>query len=233
MDFEFDSKVPYWRSDVDVAALFKTHASAEPFDDPQDDLGLTWEEVLPAFEMRGHFEQLVSRDACYGWTFTPGVGDERALVMPAMDNGRMTDILAVAADDPLIWGAVTGHGTMMGAVTPAAELRVYRSAWQWLLFGCDGVLPLAKSVFPGLDRASLLIAEDLDHADELAHRIFVVPAYEVLGHGAAKAAEMKGAGRVVVDADRADIDELVFQRAAFCAVTQLKQQGIFRGQFQD
>jgi hypothetical protein len=41
---------------------------------------------------------------------------------------------------------------------------------------CDGIVPLSKSFLPQLRNAPTLIAEDDDHAWDLAHRVFIAPA---------------------------------------------------------
>jgi hypothetical protein len=54
--------------------------------------------------------------------------------------------------------------------------RVHRAPANWLANDCDGILPLSKTFFPQLQNASRIIAEDDDHAWDLAQRVFIDPA---------------------------------------------------------
>ena len=136
--FEHDPTVPFWRSDVDVAELYRTHA----FDSPRVDswlahMGCELDEVRafgPIAEMRGRFMPGILNDRTHHYTFTPdGLGRGRAVVIPIIMNEEMVDLLAVSKHDENVWGTVTGRGIFAGRIVADAPLNVYRNAWRWLL----------------------------------------------------------------------------------------------------
>lgn len=188
--FELDPECPYWQSDVDAAELLENHKlGCGGFSDWLDrEADGTWytnePNGTPVFAMCGKFEALIWPDRCHQFTFTPGAGDTLALVVPVIEGGLIVDLIAMAAHDELVWGCVTGRGGIAGNEVEGEPLRVYQSAWQWLLWDSDGVLPLDKSAYPRLAKYSfvdplenrLLLAESLDHADEISWQAFVKPA---------------------------------------------------------
>jgi hypothetical protein len=113
--YEIDPEVPFWRSTVDVEALYAKHRQSGAVDlltdlamiNPDDtaDLGQI---VL----MSGRFLPLLSNDTTYFCTFSPGMGEEQAVVLPINEHGIMVDLLAISTDDASLWGCVTGHGGM-------------------------------------------------------------------------------------------------------------------------
>jgi hypothetical protein len=76
--------------------------------------------------------------------------------------------------DHTIWGCCTGAGHCVGTITQ--PLRVHRTLANWFAEDCDGILPLSKTVLPLLANAPSILAEDDDHAWELAYRVFIDPA---------------------------------------------------------
>ena len=217
MDYEFDESVPFWRSDVDVAALYAKYATSG--DELCDELFLDVD-IAPA-EMRGRFEMLISDSRVHHWTFTPGAGNDRALAIPVVEDGAMVDIVAVG--DHQAWGCVTGRGKTIGPTAEPSAVRVYKTGWQWLLFGCDGVLVLDKAAYPSLAAAPQLVAEDLDHADELAYRVFALPAFHRGGSRAAEAAELEARDKVGVDDERYDVEAMTKERVVFDVQLKLKR----------
>ena len=125
--------------------------------------------------MRGHFEGGILCDHTYHWTFTPGRKGDLAIVVPVLNAGRLVDFVAMSRFDHRIWGCITGAGQYLGTLT-ATRLRVNRTPADWLAKDCDGVLPLTKAFFPQLRNAPCLVAEDDDHAWDLAYRAFIDPA---------------------------------------------------------
>lgn len=214
MEYEYDPEVPYWRADIEVQALFDTYAP---------DGALT---------MRGRFLPLLTNTQTYCNTFTPGAGTEEAIVVPIYANGRMVDILALSADDVAVWGCVTGKGTVAGTIPDGQPVRVYEAPWRWQIFDCDGVVILAKSAFPGLASASEVYAESLDHADDLAERVFLSPVLESPEPTdrsarliAAENAELEARDRIHIDEERYDVEEEILQRAVISTVVQLRTEG--------
>ena len=111
----------------------------------------------------------------YYWTFTPGHKGDLAIVLPVFNEYRLVDFVAMSRHDHCIWGCLTGAGQYIGDLV-ASPLRVHRSLAGWLANDCDGILPLAKAFLPQLQNALLIIAEDDDHAWDMAQRIFIDPA---------------------------------------------------------
>jgi len=228
---DFDPTVPYWESDIDVAALYQAHLITDLTQDSLFDyLGLdeTAETNGPVGFMRGRFSDALLPDHTFQWIFTPGAGEMPAIVVPVLVDGEMVDIMACGGFDHG-WGCVTGHGNILGALTPGAPLRAYKSAQRWLMWA-DGVLPLRKRAWERLAEASLIIAEDPDHAGELAYRVFSLPACERSGgdYDTIIEAERIASTRVGVDTDRYDLRRFVVERAADRAVPNLKNEGILQ-----
>jgi hypothetical protein len=255
--YEADPEVPFWRSTVDVEALYAEHRQSGAVDlltdlamiDPDDtaDLGQI---VL----MTGRFLPLLSNDTTYFCTFSPGMGEEQAVVLPINEHGLLVDLLAISTDDASLWGCVTGHGGMAGSFTADQPVRVYKQPWQWLLFGCDGVVVLANAAFspkpfniepdgsvrpiyplpPKLAGASLIYAESLDHADELLYRLFERPIIEdshpSLSGQLLEMADRnvsKGLKRIGIDTERYDIDAEILIRSVDETLRTMKREGFF------
>jgi hypothetical protein len=176
--YDRDPTVPFWRSNVDVDSLFNAHAHRPG----RAAAWLRYREVSDlcfgftrAVMMHGHFEGGILCNHAYHWTFTPGHRGDLAIAIPVLNGGRLVDLVAMSRHDHRIWGCTMGRGHYLGSLaTP--RLRVHRSPAGWLANDCDGVLPLSKSFFPLLNNAPLLIAEDDDHAWDLAYRVFIDPA---------------------------------------------------------
>jgi hypothetical protein len=182
-----DERVPYWRANVDVDSLFDAHAH-------RPDRAQAWlkfrdvSECSVAFEqavlMRGHFEGGILGSHTYHWTFTPTYKGDLAVVLPIYDQARIVDLLAMSRLDCRIWGCCTGAGQYVGEFSSRARedrtlpltLHVHDTPYSWLMSDCDGVLPLAKAFFPLMQFAHNIIAQDAQHAWEIAHRAFVHPA---------------------------------------------------------
>ena len=172
-----DATVPYWRSNIDVDQLFTAHAH-------RPDRAQAWlrfrkvSESCSGFEraamMQGHFEGAILGNHTFHWTFTPGRKGGLALALPVLNDCRLIDVVAMSRYDHTVWGAVIGTGLYLGDIT--TPLRVHRSPANWLANDCDGVLPLSKAFLPALRNAPRIIAEDDDHAWELAYRVFIDPA---------------------------------------------------------
>jgi hypothetical protein len=174
-----DPTVPFWRFNVDADALFEAHAH-------RPDRAQAWLRYRNVCEtclgfrsvtmMRGHFEGGVLGNHLYHWTFTPIHSGDPAIVMPVFHDHRLIDFVAVSRHDHRVWGCCTGTGQYLGDIkTP---LRVHRAPANWLACDCDGILPLSKTFMPLLRNAPSIIAEDDEHAWELAYRVFVDPAAE-------------------------------------------------------
>jgi hypothetical protein len=171
--YDRDPTVPFWRSNVDVDSLFAAHAH-------RPDRAQAWLKFRDASEptavmMRGHFELGILGDHTYHWTFTPGRKGDLAITIPVLNGGRLVDFVSMARKDHNVWGTCTGHGQYIGELG-SSRLRIHRTLAGWLANDCDGILPLSKLFFPQLRNAPLLIAEDDDHAWELAYRVFIDPA---------------------------------------------------------
>jgi hypothetical protein len=124
--------------------------------------------------MQGHFEAGSLGAHTYRWTFTPTYKGEPAIVLPVHEQGRLLDFLAIARHDYRVWGCVTGAGQYLGQF--GAPLSVHGTPYSWLMSNCDGVLPLAKAFFPPMQFAPSIVAQDGDHAWEIAHQAFIYPA---------------------------------------------------------
>lgn len=172
-----DPTVPFWHSNVDADQLFGAHAH-------RPDRAQAWlryrkvSESCFGFEravlMKGHFEFGLLGYHTYHWTFTPTYIGDLAIVLPVYEDCRLADFIAISRYDHEIWGCCTGAGQNLGNIT--TPLRIHRSPANWLANDCDGVLPLSKGFFPLLQNAPTIIAEDEDHAWEMAYSIFIDPA---------------------------------------------------------
>jgi hypothetical protein len=92
-------------------------------------------------------------------------------VIPVFERSRIIDIIAVAH----VWGAVTGHGKFIG--TFADPLIVHRTPISWIASD-SGILPLAKSFYPTMQFAHSIVAEDANHAEQIAELAFTAPAIQ-------------------------------------------------------
>ena len=172
-----DPTVPFWHSNVDADQLFGAHAH-------RPDRAQAWlryrkvSESCSGFEravlMKGHFELGLLGYHSYHWTFTPTHIGDLAIVLPVYEDCRLADFIAICRHDHEIWGCCTGAGQSLGDIT--TPLRIHRSPANWLANDCDGVLPLSKGFFPLLQNAPSIIAEDDDHAWDIAYRVFIDPA---------------------------------------------------------
>jgi hypothetical protein len=124
--------------------------------------------------MRGHFEEGLLGNHTFCWTFTPTYLGELAIVLPVYHDCRRNDFVALSRHDHTVWGCCTGAGQYLGDIS--APLRVHRTPANWLANDCDGILPLSKAFIPSLQSAPSIIAEDDDHAWDLAYRAFIDPA---------------------------------------------------------
>lgn len=181
--YNSDSNVPFWRSNVDVDSLFAAHAH----NSERANAWLKFRDASysSAVMMRGHFELGILGDHTYHWTFTPTHAGGLAIVLPVYERGRMVDLLAISRHDHTVWGCVTGAGQFIGSIYVGrtenySPLRLYKTPITWLLSNCEGILPLAKSFFPRLQHALRIIAENEEHAWEIAELSFLSPA-ECLG----------------------------------------------------
>ena len=125
--------------------------------------------------MLGHFEGGILGNHTYHWTFTPGRKGDLAIVVPVYNDCRLVDLAAFSRHDHNIWGCVTGAGQYVGSLA-AAPLRIHRTLAGWLANDCGGLLPLSKLFYPQLRNAPSIIADDDDHAWDLAFRVFIDPA---------------------------------------------------------
>jgi hypothetical protein len=180
--YDRDPTVPFWRSNVDVDSLFTAHAHRPE----RAQAWLRFFDCAPIFEeahiMRGHFEGGILGSHTYHWTFTPTYKGEPAILLPVRERGRVVDILAIARGNRSIWGCTTGAGQFVGQFAcPTHDrslpvtLSVHETPISWLTSG-QGVLPLSKGFFPLLQFAHSIIAQDGDHAWEIAHQAFIYPA---------------------------------------------------------
>ena len=153
-----------------------------------------------------------------------------------------------------MWGGVTGHGGMVGTVVTGAPLRVYKRPCQWLLFGCDGVVVLRNDAFspnpfhiepngtvrhvqaalPKLASASMIFAESLDHADDLLWKLFEYPTWahchpmlEGKVGPMTDRAVVAGSAKIVIDAERYDVEPEILSRAVDDTLRILKSEGLF------
>jgi hypothetical protein len=182
-----DPSVPFWRSNVDVDLLFENHSH-------RPERAKAWlryrdvSETCCGFEqavmMRGHFEGGILSNHTYHWTFTPTSKGKPAIVLPVYEQGRLVDFLAIARHDYRVWGCCTGAGQYVGDFSNATRedrtlpiiLHVHDTPYSWLMSNCDGILPLAKAFFPLMQFAQNIVAQDGDHAWEIAHQAFIYPA---------------------------------------------------------
>ena len=172
-----DPTVPFWRFNVDADKLFEAHGH-------RPDRAQAWlryrdvSESCSGFRhavmMRGHFEGGVLANHLYHWTFTPIHSGDLAIVMPVFHDHRLIDFVALSRHDHKVWGCCTGAGQYLGDIT--TPLRVHQAPANWLANDCDGILPLSKAFIPSLQSAPSIIAEDDDHAWDLAYRVFIDPA---------------------------------------------------------
>jgi hypothetical protein len=179
--YDRDPTVPFWRSNVDVDSLFAAHAHRPH----RAQAWLKFRETsdATAVMMRGHFEGGILCDHTYHWTFTPTPAGETAIVLPVYENWRLVDLLAISRHDHSLWGCVTGAGQYAGRFVRdnhdragTLTLLVHKTPISWLMSNCEGVLPLSKSFFPMLQFAHSIVAQDGDHAWEVAQRAFIYPA---------------------------------------------------------
>jgi hypothetical protein len=179
-----DPTVPFWRSNVDVDALFENHSHRLEraqawlrYRDVPESCTVFGQAVM----MRGNFEFGLLGYHTFCWTFTPTHAGELAVVMPVYEDFRLVDLLAISRHDHSIWGCCTGAGQYIGSTTAHRKnlnspLRVYKTPINWLLANCEGILPLSKSFFPLLQHASSIIAEGYEHAWEISELAFMAPA---------------------------------------------------------
>jgi hypothetical protein len=173
-----DPTLPFWCSNVDAATLFQSHANRPE----RAQAWLRYRKVSEdcsgfrdAFTIRGHFEGAILSGKTYRWTFTPSGRGDLSVAIPVLDNDcHLSDFVAMSRHDHTIWGCCTGSGQYLGVIKP--PVRIHRSLANWLANDCDGVLPLSKRFLPLLANAPRIVAEDDEHAWELAYSIFIDPA---------------------------------------------------------
>ena len=116
----------------------------------------------------------------------------------------MVDLLAISRHDPHnIWGGTTGAGQFIGGNTReqrTSPVRVYKSPINWIHANCEGMLPLSKSFFTLLQNAPSIVAEDYEHACEIAELTFMAPAERL--------------GLDCEAAEQAALDKITFEVAA-------------------
>jgi hypothetical protein len=174
--YDRDSSVPFWRANVDVDSLFAGHAHSPA----RAKAWLRFRDVSEcsileqAVMMRGNFEPGLLSDHTFHWTFTPTHVGALAIVLPVYEQHRFVDLLAISRHDHSIWGCLTGAGQYVGKF--ADSLAVYSAPYSWLMSNCDGVLPLAKAFYPLMQFAHSIVAQDGDHAWEIANQAFVYAA---------------------------------------------------------
>lgn len=168
-----DPSLPYWRNNVDAESIFYSFAHRP--ERAKAWLAARHTSSDDAVMMRGHFEGGVLSSHTYSWTFTPGGRGDLAVVVPVLDGSRLVDFIAMSRNDEnAIWGCCTGAGQFVGRFT-GASVNVHRTPLAWLMSG-DGVLPLSKSFFPLLQLADSIVANDGDHAWDIANQAFIYPA---------------------------------------------------------
>jgi hypothetical protein len=182
-----DSTVPFWRSNVDVDALFENHA----YRPERAQAWLRWRyvsestaEFRQVVMMRGRFEFGLLGYHTYCWTFTPTYADELAIVFPVYEDYRLVDLLAISRHNHSVWGCVTGAGQYVGDFSNEGRedrtlpiiMHVHNTPCGWLMSNCNGILPLAKAFFPLMQFASSIVAQDAKHAWEIANETFIYPA---------------------------------------------------------
>jgi hypothetical protein len=171
-----DPTVPFWRLNVDAHALFEAHAHRR--DRAQAwlrhrDVSEGCSGFRDAVTMRGHFEGGILGNHLFCWTFTPTYVGDLAIVVPVFHDHRLVDFVAMSRHDHTVWGCCTGAGYYLGNIK--MPLRVHRTPANWLANDCLGIMPLSKVYLPLLRNAPKVIAEDDDHAWELAYHIFIDP----------------------------------------------------------
>ena len=172
-----DPTVPFWRSNVDVDALIQAHAHSQNRAQAwlrHRNVSESCSGFRDAVMIRGHFEGGILNNHPYHWTFTPGYSDRLAIAIPVVQDCRLTDFVAMSRHDHTVWGCCTGAGRYLGRIT--SPLRIHRTVADWFAYDCDGILPLSKTFLPVLGNAPKIIAQDDDHAWELAYRVFIDPA---------------------------------------------------------
>jgi hypothetical protein len=175
--YDRDPTVPFWRSNVDVDSLFTAHAHRPNRAQAwlrYRDVAETCSGFAQAVMMRGHFEAGSLGSHTYHWTFTPNYSGGLAIVVPIYQDCRLADFVAMSRHDHNIWGCCTGAGQYVGDIT--TPLRIHRTPANWLAQDCSGVLPLSKAFFSLLQNAPSIVAEDDDHAWDIAYRAFIDPA---------------------------------------------------------
>jgi hypothetical protein len=148
-----DVEAPFWRSSVDLAALYETHRKPGAIDlmcdramvDPDDTLFP--DQFVP---MSRRILPLLSNETNYCFTFSPRLDDDPAIVFPGYAEGDMVGLLAICAHDTALWTCVTGRGgSRSGNFAAGQPVRVHKEEpWRWLLFGCDDVAVLNKDAYP-------------------------------------------------------------------------------------
>ena len=203
----------------DALTIFQKHA----WDGPRVD---AWLDYLycdrdavrgrtPLGEARGEFSDNLGANLPWR-TFTPRPdGSDRAILFPLIEGGEVVDLLAISKRTTSVWATVTEAGRAAGFDLIGASdepLMIHRNAWDWLLQGCVGVLPLKAEVYLELERAPTLLALDLDHADELIEKVFEAAALRRPGRTWVDVnnAELAGQERIFVD----DPDDEIAERAA-------------------
>lgn len=176
--YDRDHGLPFWQNYVDAESIFQAFSHRSE----RAQAWLRYRNVAEtcigfrqAVLMKGFFEGGILANHTYHWTFTPGCRGDLAISIPVFNGGRLVDFVAMSRNDHTVWGACTGTGQYLGDLT-GPRLRVHRSLAGWLANDCDGIVPLSKSFLPQLRNAPMLIAEDDEHAWELAERAFINPA---------------------------------------------------------
>lgn len=169
-----DSSLPYWQNNVCADSMLNTFSHGPE----RAQAWLRYRNVSEscigfqrAIMMNGHFEGGILSDHTYSWTFTPGRRGDRAIVVPVKG-----DFVAMSRHDHNVWGCTTGRSLYLGRLSP--RLRVHRTLAGWLANDSDGIVPLSKLFLPQLRNATKLLAEDDEHAWELAEQVFISPAVE-------------------------------------------------------
>ncbi len=142
------------------------------------------------------FPVVFARDGFFDLARLPGDGT-RAFIVPVRDVWEVEiDLAAWQPHDPRAIGLMTGDAAMLGegqVENPAsfangAALSVFRTATRWLANNCRGIVivdprraALRLADAPHLAYARRFLAEDADHARELARVLAPhVPADRIL-----------------------------------------------------
>jgi hypothetical protein len=175
--YDRDPTVPFWRANIDIDALFEAHGHRAE----RAQAWLRYRNVsddCQAFEravmMRGIFRDAILYQHTYSWTFTPTYKGDLAFVLPVFNDWRLVDCIAVSRNEVRVWGCITGAGQYIGDIT--SPLRVHTSPANWLASDREGILPLAKTFMPLLHSVPSIVAEDFQHASQLAEDVFIQPA---------------------------------------------------------